>query len=135
MWVFLPDAHLSIVQSDAESRVLQVRARFRGDIERVFPEADVAEDETSDYRFCASLARDRVAHALFNKVSHLHYASLVEEVPIEEDVRREAYTAVWARLAEEQARLYNDETDLLPVSAVRIELEPAERKRIDLETL
>jgi hypothetical protein len=125
MWVFLPDAHLSIVQHDAESRLLQVRARIRGDIERVFPEADVAEDETADYRFCAAIARDRVSTALALKIQHLNYPSLVEQVPAADDPRREAYTAIWARMAEEQTRLYGTEDDPIPALTFRIDLESA----------
>ncbi|MGV3617248.1 MAG: hypothetical protein ACO1SV_18125 [Fimbriimonas sp.] len=124
MWVFLHDSYLSIVQHDSESRLLQVRARIRGDIERVFPEADVAEDDSADYRFCAALARDRVAHAIALQVQHLNYASLVEEVPEREEDRREAYVSVWARMAEEQTRLYPIEREApIPAYSFRIDLE------------
>lgn len=124
MWVFLRDSYLSIVQDDPESRLLQVRARIRGDIERVFPEADVAEDEASDYRFCAALSRDRVAHAIALQVSHVDYASLVETTPLEDDDRREAYTSVWARMAEEQTRLYPvREEEPVAAFSYRIDLE------------
>lgn len=124
MWVFIRDSYLSIVQDDAESRLLQIRARIRGDIERVFPEADVAEDEAADYRFCAAVHRDRVAHAIALQIAHIDYASLVEATPDHEDDRREAYTSVWARMAEEQTRLYPVREEE-PVSAFsyRIDLE------------
>lgn len=123
MWIFLPDSHISIVQHDAESRLLQVRARIRGDIERVFPEAHVAEDETADYRFCAALSRERIAHAISLQVQHVTYPSLVEAIPDDTDERREAYTTVWARMAEEQHRRYGVEDEPLPARVVRFDLE------------
>jgi hypothetical protein len=129
MWVFLRDSHLSIVQHDSESRLLRVEARVRGDIERVFPEADVAENDIADYRFCAAIARERVAQAVALRIQQLTYSDFVQSVPDEEDDRREAYITVWARMAEEQTRLYPtdppedepEEEEASPVSH-RIEL-------------
>ncbi len=134
MWVFLRDSYLSIVQHDSESRLLRVEARVRGDIERVFPEADVAEDETSDYRFRAAIHRDRVAQAMSLRINQLTYTDFVGGMSDEDDDRREAYITVWARMAEEQTQLYPSEP--LPDEIVD-EVEAAataSAHRIDLES-
>ena len=51
MWIFLKDAFFSITRAPEQGNLLLVRARFRGDIERCFPEADVFEDSGTDYRY------------------------------------------------------------------------------------
>ena len=50
MWIFLTDAFLSIVDKDGDGTTLLVRARRAGDIERVFPGAEVIEGASSDCR-------------------------------------------------------------------------------------
>lgn len=123
MWVFLRDSFISIVQLDPESRLLQVRARVRGDIEHVFPEAHVAEDDSADYRFTAAISRDRIAQAVALQVTHTDYVDLIEAIHVNDDDRREAYTSVWARMAQEQVRMYPPEVDAKPTSASRFDLE------------
>ena len=50
MWIQLNNAFLSIVENRKKTTELLVRARVRGDIEKVFPEADVFEDNNADYK-------------------------------------------------------------------------------------
>jgi hypothetical protein len=58
MWICLSDAFLSIVdKGDPTHATLLVRARRAGDIERVFPEAEVSAKGGSDYAFRARLPR------------------------------------------------------------------------------
>lgn len=110
MWIFLPDAFLSIGQHEDEPKLLQVRARFRGDIERMFPEAFVAEDLLGDYRFCAAISRERVAHVIALRLTHIEYISLEDRVA--EAERGLAYDKAYGALLEEQVRLYAQELDL-----------------------
>lgn len=131
MWVFLRDSHLSITQHDSDGRLLRVEARIRGDIERVFPEADVAENDTADHRFSAAVSRDRVIQALGLRIGQVGYHDLVGALEDDDDDRREAYITVWARMAEEQSRLY-------PAAPLAEEIEDAmppmaASHRIDLE--
>ena len=71
MWIFMPDAFVSIAEHAEDSRLLIIRARIQGDIERVFPEAQVMETPLEDYRFRASLSRDRVSHVIASRVMHM----------------------------------------------------------------
>ncbi|AIE83972.1 hypothetical protein [Fimbriimonas ginsengisoli] len=110
MWIFLRDSFLSIVQHEHEPRLLQVRGRIRGDIERVFPEAFVAEDGRSDYRFCANLSRERVAQAIALRLNHIDYESLNENVHGTD--RGVVYDQAYSIMLEEQVRRYGSELDL-----------------------
>ena len=73
MWIFLSDAFLSVVadKDDPSGPRLLVRARRQGDIERVFPETEVASTPGADYRFRAWLPRERVAAVLTQLVESL----------------------------------------------------------------
>jgi|GEM_PF-1822641 len=110
MWIFLRDSFLSIVQHGDEPRLLQVRARIRDDIERIFPESYVSEDTRGDYRFCATISRDRVAHVIANRVQHIDYGSLNEQVRTSD--RSNAYDKAYSIMLEEQVNRYGTELDL-----------------------
>lgn len=120
MWIFLRDSFLSIVQHEDEPKLLQVRARIRGDIERVFPEAYVAEDHRSDYRFTTAISRERVAHVIANKLTHIDYTVLNDA--IQEDDRVLAYDRAYAALLDEQVSRYGMELEL-PGFVPRIDLD------------
>lgn len=93
MWLFLSDAMLSIVQKPGDKEVLTVRARIKGDIEAVFPEAKVVEGGGTDYRFRAKIPREEVATAMAEQVRNLSYANFKGSV--HEDARHPAYMDVW----------------------------------------
>jgi hypothetical protein len=104
MYVFLPDAFVAIDEHEREPRLLIIRARIRGDIERLFPEADVVETIDRDYRFATSLPRERVAQVIGLRTAKLNYAHFFDAIKDED--RKQAYIQVWATMYEEQNRLY-----------------------------
>ena len=73
MWVFLSDAMLSIVEHRGDASLMIVRARIPGDIERVFPDVEVSETPNADYRFRASIGREKVATALSSAIENIDY--------------------------------------------------------------
>ncbi len=93
MWIFLSDAFLSIVDKGGDGTTLLVRARKQGDIERVFPEAEVEETPRNDYRFRAHLPRERVAQALADAARGIHYPNFKDTV--KSHARHETYMDVW----------------------------------------
>jgi hypothetical protein len=95
MWVFLTDAFLSIVSDPQQPEHLLVRARFKGDIEAVFPFVK-AEYTGGEYSYEISIERDVVAAALSQRIRALDYESLGEA--IQDDKRHDAYFQVWATL-------------------------------------
>jgi hypothetical protein len=126
MWVFLPDAFVSIVEHESESRLVDVRARIRGDIERLFPEADVAETIDRDYRFATTLPRERVSQVIALRTAKVNYTSFFDAIPDED--RQQAYIQVWGAMYEEQNRLYGpppEDTEVIEERKPRYVLEDA----------
>ncbi len=82
MWIFLSDAFLSVVadKDDPNGPRLLVRGRREGDIERVFPDTEVATTPEADYRFRAWLPRERVAAVLTQQVENLTYANFKSSI-------------------------------------------------------
>lgn len=94
MWVYLNHAFLSIVAHRDDGDVLLVRARRAGDIERVFPTAEVKETPAADYRFRAALPRPVVADALAGAVAEIGYPNF--KASVAERDRHNAYLGCWA---------------------------------------
>src|SRR5574340_316349 len=94
MWIFLSDSFLSIVdKGDDTGKTLLVRARKRGDIERVFPAAVVTEGGVTDYQFRARIDREEVAQRVAETVRATTYANF--KATVVEDDRHQAYMRVW----------------------------------------
>jgi hypothetical protein len=95
VWIFAKDGFLSIVQHSQQPRLLVVRGRVKGDIERLMSCNGVFEDTTGqhDYRFRAYLDRDRVADKIAEHVCAIRYGDFKSTV---KDKRRaKHYFAVW----------------------------------------
>jgi hypothetical protein len=126
MWVFLPDAFISVVEHESEPRLVCVRARIRGDLERLFPEADIAETIDRDYRFATSLPKERVAQVISLRISKMTYQNFFDAIPDED--RKQAYIQVWGAMYEEQNRLYGppaEDVDAVEPERPRYVLEDA----------
>jgi len=102
MWIFLNDAFLSIVDKGGDGNTLLVRARKRGDLERVFPDAEVQESRRNDYRFRARLDRERVAQVIAASVRAVTYPNFKGSVA--ETDRHDAYLGVWEVMHRYQVR-------------------------------
>ena len=64
MWIFLSNSFISVVQKPGDTDLLTVRARIEGDIERVFPDAQVQANQGTDYKYRAKVLREAVANCL-----------------------------------------------------------------------
>src|SRR5258707_222285 len=98
MWIFFSDSFLSIVAPPAigvldSKRYLIVRARLKGDINRVFPGVRVTTSKNRDYRYRAIIERDRVADVLANEARGIAYTNFKNSV--KSDRRHDAYLDVW----------------------------------------
>jgi hypothetical protein len=102
MWIFLAEAFLSIVASPEEPDSLKIRGRFKGDIERIFPEAQVEAWAGTDYAYRATLPRARVAEAVSRAATEIKAVNFKGSVP--ERWRHDTYMDVWSVLAKEQDR-------------------------------
>jgi len=94
MWIFLKDSFLSIVdKGDDSGETLLVRARRKGDIERVFPQAQVIEGAGTDYAFRARINREQVAARMAAEVQGISASNFKNTV--KEPGRHHAYMDVW----------------------------------------
>ncbi len=96
MWIQFNNAFLSIVENRDNKLELLVRARIKGDIEEIFPEADVFEDESADYRYRAFISKAKVAERMTLKMKEINYGNFKNSV--KETNRKNAYGNVWMEL-------------------------------------
>ena len=106
MWVILNDAMFSIVEDRTDNTQLVVRARFEGDIEKVFPsfKDNVKVSEDSDYRFRIFVDRERVAEIMASEVRRIDYDNFKNSVYT--SWRRNIYTKIWTVLFNAQEEMY-----------------------------
>ena len=96
MWIQFNNAFLSIVENREKTIELLVRARVKGDIEKVFPEADVFEDNNADYKYRAFISKAIVAEKIMLKVTEINYDNFKNSV--KEIERKKVYGNIWAEL-------------------------------------
>ena len=101
MWVFLNDSFISVVGTGFHEKLL-VRGRLPGDIERVFPKAEVQETPDRDYRFRTFVTREEMAGALYNAVFAIDYPNFKGSVA--DPDRHDAYLDVWDAMLDAQQR-------------------------------
>ena len=99
MWICLNHSFLSIVtpQGKPDSDVLLVRARREGDIQSVFPGADVRRTPERDYLYRALIPRAEVAAALATEVAGIDYSNFKNSVrsrPL-----HDAFARIWSIMA------------------------------------
>ena len=96
MWIQFNNAFLSIVENRENTTELLVRARVKGDIEKVFPEADVFEDNNADYKYRAFISKAIVAEKIMLKVTEINYDNFKNSV--KEIERKKIYGNIWVEL-------------------------------------
>lgn len=93
MWMFLNDCFLSIVSKECARDELLVRARRKGDIEKIFPQARVQRTPQGDYLFRAVVPRRAVREALDGEVSRITYDNF--KASVTDRPLHDAYLRVW----------------------------------------
>ena len=73
MWIYGKNSFLSIVEDKNDSDKLVVRGRFEGDIESIFPDADVIENAGTDYRYRTYLSKEIVSEVIKKQVEDIDY--------------------------------------------------------------
>tara|TARA_X000000950_G_scaffold122816_1_gene154031 strand:- start:10687 stop:10992 length:306 start_codon:yes stop_codon:yes gene_type:complete len=96
MWIQFNNAFLSIVENRDNKLELLVRARIKGDIEKIFPEADVFKDDDADYKYRALISKVKVAARMMLKMTEINYDNFKNSV--KEIERKNAYSNVWIEL-------------------------------------
>lgn len=93
MWLCTNTAFLSIVDKDCQADELLVRARRPGDIESIFPHAQVRETIGNDYQFRAVLPRAEVAAKAAELFASINYSNFKDSV--RDKKLASAYSRVW----------------------------------------
>jgi hypothetical protein len=106
VWIFLNDAFVSIVADRHNDNRFLVRARFAGDIERLWPDAEVLVGAGSDYLFRAFLPRQLVAEVLAQRLLYVDYGNFKGSV--RDWDRHSAYLGVWNEMSRAQQRSIPD---------------------------
>jgi hypothetical protein len=98
----LSDSFISVValRDKPEGDTLLVRARVRGDLERLFPCVAVAETPDADYAFRTFLTRTELVHALSEAVGKLDYPNF--KASVRDPDRHDAYLECWEAMQEFQ---------------------------------
>src|SRR4051812_39889802 len=109
MWIFANNAFLSIVEFKGEPDLMLVRARLPGDIQAVFPDAEVTVGGGTDYRFRAKLHRKEVAEAVFAQVMAVDYGNFKSSV--KDKFRHDVYMKVWGVMIDAQEWIRNGGTN------------------------
>ena len=98
MWVLLNNAFFSIVKNRNKKNEILVRARIKGDIEKVFPEANTFEDKNADYRYRALIETSIVADKISNEIFKINYDNFKNSISKDDLNRTIAYGNVWKEL-------------------------------------
>ena len=96
MWICLNDGFLSIVRKDCKADELLVRARRKGDIEKLFPEATVTVVMHADYRYRAVVPVEGVIAAISCEIENIDYPNFKNSV--RDEKLHTAYARVWGTM-------------------------------------
>lgn len=95
MWIFFPNAMLSIVAHRDKPDTLMVRARFAGDIERVFPRAQVCRTPSADYLYRAEVSRIEATARIGEALASMTYTNVKGAIAVGDGWRYSAMHDVW----------------------------------------
>jgi hypothetical protein len=76
MWIFTPNAFLSVVAHRTKPKHVLVRARLPGDIEEVFPGAVVEKTPDADYLYRTVVTRVRFERAMLSLATEVTYPNV-----------------------------------------------------------
>lgn len=96
MWIYMKDGFFSVIQHPSSKKHVLIRARVKGDLEKVFPEVGGSVEVTpdSDYRFRVPLSKSTFAAKLGEHALMIDYNNFKNAINDKE--RREYwYEQVW----------------------------------------
>lgn len=97
MWILIHDCFFSIVHKDCAADEHVVRARRKGDIEKLWPDAKVIKLTNADYLFRAVIKKADIIKALSTEIEDIEYDNFKNSV--KDDRLHDAYATTWASLA------------------------------------
>jgi hypothetical protein len=100
VWIFMQDTFVTISQDANQRDRFMIRARVAGDIEKLFPKAQVIRLDDADFRFRAFVPKARVVEVLGRAIGSVDYTSFKSGV--KDKCRAWFYTRVWSITADMQ---------------------------------
>ena len=111
MWIFTNNAMLSLVEDRDDPTLLVVRARLKGDIERVFPDFPAITVGGSDYKWRTWVPKSIAAKVIADSIREIDYGNFKDSINKEDKLRKSAYLDVWADMLEAQNEENEVDTD------------------------
>lgn len=111
MWIYTEAGFYSIVEDRETPGLLLVRARVKGDIERLWPKAKVEHTPESDYAFRARIPRSTVSKVLAQETKDIDYNNFKDRVYHQDKERAYWYGRVWSIMTCMQAVIHQIKTD------------------------
>ena len=98
MWLCLNRGFLSIVESEKDPMMLKVRARKRDILESLFPDQQVIEDSTADYRYRVFVGREKVRECVGRMImGEPHHPCTIDYPNFKNSVEDDELHALYAR--------------------------------------
>ena len=105
MWIFTKCGFFSAVQHFEDEGIIHVRARFKGDLERLCATygvtVDIKETPGNDYRYRMDFARDIWADIVMQEATAIDYDNFKNAVH-DGTARDRAYMDVWWAMRQRQ---------------------------------
>lgn len=110
MWIYTDKGFYSIVEDRNDPKLLLVRARVAGDIERLWPKAKVQHTQDRDYAYRARISRTSVSATLALAIREIDYDNFKDRVVEKgEGERAYWYGRIWSIMTCMQAVLKTKE--------------------------
>lgn len=93
MWIFMNDSFVSAVAITDKPNYLKVRARFRQDLERLFPDYEIHESTVTDYPFRCIVTKQEFADLMHQKIMDIDYYNFKDSARSRS--RAKVYGHVW----------------------------------------
>ncbi len=95
MWLFLKNSFLSVVEDRNDKNNLLVRSRIKGDIEKIFSDAEILQIPNSDYKFRSFIPRYKVIEKIKEELENINYPNFKNEVGKHDLERASNYSKIW----------------------------------------
>lgn len=118
MWIMTPNSYVSIVAHRTMPDAVMVRARLRGDIQRLFGKVHVVETPEGDYRFRTVVSRRVAAGVIGDAVAGNSYPNVKDAIPHRgavHQLRHSAMVRTWTVWNQAQAANLKGAARLPPV--------------------
>lgn len=82
MWICNNDGFISAViyDKDETGNTLAIRARFKADLERIFPDKTVIANAGTDYKYRIYISKQELAKLMYDRIMNIDYTNFKDSV-------------------------------------------------------